>query len=106
VIVSVLSLVDIPIHGALFGFDRMISYGLAENLMQAFAQGLLAGAGAIWLFARAVFLLGAARAAVFTALVPPFTLLIGALFLGEMPSPVQLAGLAVVLIGFHMTQRG
>ncbi len=104
IIVSVVSLVDIPIHWALFGFDRIISLGLWENLIQAFAQGLLAGAGAIWLFARAVFLLGAARAAVFTALVPPFTLLIGALFLGEMPSLTQLAGLVVVLVGFRMTQ--
>ncbi len=105
IIVSVVSLADVPIHWALFGFDRMISFGVWENLMQALAQGLLAGAGAIWLFARAVFLLGAARAAVFTALVPPFTLLIGAVFLGEMPSLVQLAGLAVVLVGFRMTQR-
>jgi drug/metabolite transporter (DMT)-like permease len=105
-IVSVVSLADIPIHWALFGFDRMISLGIAENLMQALTQGLLAGAGAIWLFARAVFLLGAARAAVFTALVPPFTLLIGAIFLREMPTLTQVAGLVVVLIGFRMTQRG
>ena len=105
-IVSVVSLADIPIHWALFGFDHMISLGFAENLMQALAQGVLAGAGAIWLFARAVFLLGAARAAVFTALVPLFTLLIGAAFLGEMPTLTQLAGLVVVLIGFRMAQRG
>jgi drug/metabolite transporter (DMT)-like permease len=105
-IVSVVSLADIPIHWALFGFERMIALGVAENLMQALAQGLLAGAGAIWLFARAVFLLGAARAAVFTALVPPFTLLIGAVFLHEMPTLTQVAGLVVVLIGFRMTQRG
>jgi drug/metabolite transporter (DMT)-like permease len=106
VIVSVVSLADIPIHWALFGFDRIIALGLWENVMQALAQGVLAGAGAIWMFARAVFLLGAARAAVFTALVPPFTLLIGAAFLGEMPTLTQLAGMAVVLIGFRMTQRG
>jgi drug/metabolite transporter (DMT)-like permease len=106
IIVSVVSVADIAIHWALFGFDRIISFGLAENLMQALMQGLLAGAGAIWLFARAVFLLGAARAAVFTALVPPFTLLIGAVFLHEIPSLVQIAGLVVVLIGFRMTQRG
>jgi drug/metabolite transporter (DMT)-like permease len=105
VIVSVISLADIPIHAVLFGFDRMISFGFWENVIQALAQGLLAGAGAIYLFARAVFLLGAARAAVFTSLVPPFTLLIGAVFLGEMPSLVQLAGLVVVLVGFRMTQR-
>jgi drug/metabolite transporter (DMT)-like permease len=105
VIVSVISLADIPIHGALFGFERMISFGLWENLLQALAQGVLAGAGAIYLFARAVFLLGAARAAVFTSLVPAFTLLIGFAFLGEIPSWMQLAGLAVVLIGFRLTQR-
>jgi drug/metabolite transporter (DMT)-like permease len=105
VIVSVMSLADIPIHWALFGFERMISFGLWENLIQALAQGALAGAGAIYLFARAVFLLGAARAAVFTALVPPFTLLLGFVFLGEVPSIVQIAGLVVVLVGFRMTQR-
>ena len=105
VIVSVMSLVDIPIHWALFGFDRMLSFGLWENLIQALAQGALAGAGAIYLFARAVFLLGAARAAVFTSLVPGFTLLIGYLFLGEIPSLTQLAGLGIVLVGFRMTQR-
>jgi drug/metabolite transporter (DMT)-like permease len=106
IIVSVVSIIDIPIHWALFGFDRMIAFGLAENVMQALAQGVLAGAGAIWLFARAIFLLGAARAAVFTALVPPFTLLIGAVFLREMPTLTQIAGLVVVLVGFRMTQRG
>jgi drug/metabolite transporter (DMT)-like permease len=105
VIVSVISLADIPIHAVLFGFDRMISFGLWENVLQALAQGLLAGAGAIYLFARAVFLLGAARAAVFTSLVPPFTLLLGWTLLGEAPSLVQIAGLVVVLIGFRMTQR-
>jgi len=105
VIVSVISLVDIPIHAVLFGFERMMSFGVWENLIQALAQGLLAGAGAIYLFARAVFLLGAARAAVFTSLVPPFTLLLGWLLLGETPSLVQLAGLVVVLVGFRMTQR-
>jgi drug/metabolite transporter (DMT)-like permease len=105
VIVSVISLADIPIHAVLFGFDRMMSFGLWENVIQALAQGLLAGAGAIYLFARAVFLLGAARAAVFTSLVPPFTLLIGLVFLGEVPSLVQIAGLVVVLVGFRMTQR-
>jgi drug/metabolite transporter (DMT)-like permease len=106
VIVSVISLADVPIHAALFGFDRMISFGLWENVLQALAQGLLAGAGAIYLFARAVFLLGAARAAVFTSLVPPFTLLLGWALLGETPSLVQIVGLVVVLVGFRMTQRG
>jgi drug/metabolite transporter (DMT)-like permease len=105
VVVSVMSLADIPIHWALFGFERMVSLGVWENFVQVVAQGALAGAGAIYLFARAVFLLGAGRAAVFTALVPPFTLLIGMVWLGEVPSLVQVAGLVIVLVGFRMTQR-
>ena len=105
VVVSVMSLADIAIHWALFGFERMASFGLWENLVQVVAQGALAGAGAIYLFARAVFLLGAARAAVFTSLVPPFTLLIGFVLMGEVPSLVQIAGLVIVLFGFRMTQR-
>jgi drug/metabolite transporter (DMT)-like permease len=105
-IVSVVSLADIPIHWALFGFERMLSFGWWDNAVQVVAQGILAGPGAIYLFARAVVLLGPARAAVFTALVPGFTLLIGYLFIGETPSVMQLIGLAIVLAGFRLTQRG
>jgi drug/metabolite transporter (DMT)-like permease len=105
-VVSVLSLADIPIHWFVSGFDRMIAAGLAENLLQALIQGVFAGPLAIYLFARSVVLLGAARAAVFPSLVPPFTLLLGFVVLREVPSVVQLAGLAIVIIGFRLTQRG
>jgi len=104
--VSVVSLLDIPIHWALFGFSRMASLGAWENGLQILAQGGLAGPAAIYLFARAVVLLGPARAAVFTSLVPAFTLLIGYLFIGETPSLMQLVGLALVLAGFRLTQKG
>ena len=73
--------------------------------MQLVAQGIFAGAGGTYLFTRAVVLLGAGRAAVFPSLVPGFTLLIGFLVLGEIPSPAQLAGLAIVLVGFRLTQK-
>ena len=105
-VVSVVSLADIPIHWTLFGFERILSFGWWENAVQLVAQGVLAGPGAIYLFVRAVVLLGPARAAVFTALVPGFTLLIGYLFIGETPSVMQLIGLVVVLFGFRLTQRG
>jgi drug/metabolite transporter (DMT)-like permease len=38
--------------------------------------------------------------------VPGFTLLIGLLALGEVPSPAQLLGFAIVLIGFRLAQKG
>jgi drug/metabolite transporter (DMT)-like permease len=52
-----------------------------------------------------VVLLGAGRAAVFPSLVPGFTLLIGFLVLGEVPSVWQFIGFIIVLAGFRLTQK-
>ena len=100
---SIVSLVGLPLF--FFSFDNLVAAGLWQNLMQAVVQGVFAGAGAVYLFTRAVILLGAGRAALFPALVPPFTLLIGFITLGETPSMSQLAGLAVVVLGFWLTQK-
>jgi drug/metabolite transporter (DMT)-like permease len=104
-IVSVLALIEIPIHAWLFGFDHMIAAGVWENLLQAVVQGIFAGPGAIYLFTHSVGLLGAGRAAVFPSLVPGMTLLVGFVVLGEVPSLLQILGFAIVLVGFRMTQR-
>ena len=104
-VVTVLSMIYIPVHAWLFGYERMIAVGFNENLLQAVVQGVLAGAGGIYLFTRAVALLGPGRAAVFPALVPGFTMLIGFAALGEIPTLVQLAGFAVVTVGFALVQR-
>ncbi len=104
-VTSVVSLIDLPIHWLAFGFERMIALGLLENLMQVAAQGIFAGAGATYLFTRSVVLLGAGRAAVFPSLVPGFTLVIGFLALGEVPSLAQLAGFGVVLVGFRLVVK-
>ena len=103
-VTSVVSLIDLPVHGLLFGFDRVIALGFTENFIQLVAQGVLAGAGATYLFTRAIMLLGAGRGAVFPSLVPGITLLVGFLVLGERPSLVQLVGLAIVMLGFWLTQ--
>jgi len=101
-VTSVLSLSGLPI--LFFTFDNFVAAGLLENTMQAVVQGGLAGAGAVYLFTRAVVLLGAGRAVLFPSLVPPFSLLIGYLTLGEVPSAAQLAGLVIVIVGFRLTQ--
>lgn len=104
-ITSVVSLLDLPFQWLVFGFDRMIALGWFENLLQVVMQGILAGAVATYLFARSVVLLGVARAAVFPSLVPGFTLLIGFLTLGEVPSVAQFLGFAIVLVGFRLAQK-
>jgi drug/metabolite transporter (DMT)-like permease len=102
--VSVLALVPMPLIVLTGGLDRMLPLGWKENLVQALLQGVLAGPGAVYLFARSVQLLGAGRAAVFPTLVPPFVLLLGWLVLGETPTALQLAGLVIVLVGFRLAQ--
>ncbi|HXW41807.1 MAG TPA: DMT family transporter [Xanthobacteraceae bacterium] len=102
-VTSVVSLAGLPL--LLLDFDNLLAAGIWENLLQAVVQGAFAGAGAIYLFTRAVILLGVGRAALFPALVPVFTLLVGAISLGEIPSLSQLAGLAIVLVGFRLTQK-
>ncbi len=92
-----------PLYWALVGDANIVRLSFGENLLQAVVQGLLAGLLPIYLFARAVILLGAGRAATFPALVPPFTLVIGFLALGVVPSVPQLIGLVVVVIGFRYT---
>jgi drug/metabolite transporter (DMT)-like permease len=100
---SIVSLAGLPL--LFFCFDNFLAAGFLPNLLQAIVQGVFAGAGAVFLFTRAVILLGAGRAALFPALVPPFTLLIGFIALGEAPSVSELIGLVVVVIGFWLAQR-
>lgn len=105
-VATVLSfLLLLPAFVVLFGFSRMIAAGLQESLLQIVAQGILAGAPAMYFFARTVALLGPARAAVFPALVPGFALLIGYFALGEIPTLPQIIGFAIVMAGFALVQR-
>lgn len=105
-IVGALSLVIYgPLHALVFGFDRMIAVGLMENLLQMAVQGIFAGLLALYLFARAVTALGAGRASTFPALVPGLTMAIGFVALGEIPSVLQLTGLAIVAIGFRFAMK-
>jgi drug/metabolite transporter (DMT)-like permease len=106
VMVGVLSVVVYaPLYAVFIGFDGLMHMSLAENLVQVVVQGILAGVLPIYLFARAVILIGAGRAATFPALVPGFGLLIGYLALGVVPSVPQLVGLVIVLIGFRFALR-
>jgi len=94
-----------PLHALFVGYDGILRMGLAENLLQVVVQGILAGMLPIYLFARAVILLGAGRAATFPALVPGFSMIIGYLALGIVPSIAQLVGLVIVVIGFRFALR-
>lgn len=104
-VINVLSLLLLPVYLATGGLARLAAIGISENAIQALAQGVLAGPGALYLYAVSVQRLGVARAAVFPAIVPALTLLVGWLLLGEPPTTLQLAGLGTVLCGFYLAQR-
>jgi drug/metabolite transporter (DMT)-like permease len=106
VVISVLSLlIYAPLHALIFGFHNMAAVGWRENLLQILAQGILSGPLATYLSAYAASVLGTGRGATFSALVPGFTILVGVLALGEMPTLIQLAGLAVVAVGFRFVMK-
>jgi len=70
-----------------------------EIVIQAVFQGVLSAIIALLLYTRAVAILGAARGAVFAALVPTFSLLIAIPLLHELPTHLQLAGVVLVTAG-------
>jgi drug/metabolite transporter (DMT)-like permease len=105
-VVGVLSvLVYAPFYALFIGFGNMMHMSLAENLIQVAVQGVIAGVLPIYLFTRAVILIGAGRAATFPALVPGFSLIIGYLALGVVPSIPQVIGLAIVVVGFRLVVK-
>lgn len=94
-----------PLYVLIFGFQTMHAAGMIENLIQIAVQGVFAGLLALFLFARAVSALGAGRASTFPALVPGATMLIGFIALGEVPTALQLLGLAIVVVGFRFAMK-
>ncbi|HEV2510156.1 DMT family transporter [Bosea sp. (in: a-proteobacteria)] len=80
-----------PIH--------LLQVSLQAVALQAFYQGVMVGAGALFLYTQAVATLGAGRAALFLPLVPVVTALAGAILLGEQASTLEIAGMALAVVG-------
>lgn len=87
----------LPIHMARVPF--------VELLLQALYQGVLVGVVALYLYARTVEMLGAARATLFLPLVPIATATASALLLAEVPSPTEIVGMAIVVGGMLVAFR-
>lgn len=87
----------LPIHMARAPF--------AELLLQALYQGVLVGVVALYLYARSVATLGAARATLFLPLVPVATAAASALLLAEVPSPTEIVGMGIVVSGMLIAFR-
>lgn len=84
----------LPVYGL-----RMLAAPWTELVGQAFYQGVVTGLAGTLLYMRTGELLGAARAALFIALVPPMVTLFAWPALGEVPTALSLAGVALVSVG-------
>ncbi len=99
VIVAVLSMIAYLPGYAVLADSHLASAPWSEILLQAVFQGVLSAVVALLLYTRAVTILGAARGAVFAALVPSFSLLVAIPVLHELPTHLQTLGVALVTAG-------
>jgi len=98
-VVGVLSMIVYVPAYAWFAGTHLVAAPWREIAIQAVFQGVLSAIVALLLYTRAVAILGAARGAVFAALVPAFSLLVAIPLLHERPTPLQLTGVAFVSLG-------
>ncbi len=76
-----------------------ISLPITTVLMHGTFQGVFAAIVALYSYSKSVTLLGAAKGAVFAALVPPFALCLGVLILNETVTWVEIIGITCVVVG-------
>jgi drug/metabolite transporter (DMT)-like permease len=99
VVVAVLSmLVYVPGYAVIAG-PHLATAPWSEIAIQAVFQGVLSAVVALVFYTRSVALLGAARGAVFAALVPSFSLLFAIPILHELPTRLQIVGAVLVTGG-------
>ncbi|WP_170182109.1 DMT family transporter [Phreatobacter stygius] len=97
VVTAPLLAVAVPLH--------MAGASLEALALQAIYQGVLVGVVSLFLYAKANAILGAARAALFLPLVPAVTAVASTVLLGEWPSGLEIAGMAVAMAGMTLALR-
>lgn len=110
-VISVLSLcVSAPIYLAYHGPGHLATLPFGVLAFQSIVQGLLQAVIVVMTFNRAITILGVSRAALFPAIVPALSVLVGIPALGEIPNALQIAGLVTVsagmLLAVGMAGRG
>lgn len=103
-VVAVLSFaMTTPAYVLLVGSAHLQALPLSALAFQGIVQGGLQGAVTMVAYSQAVLLLGVSRAVLFPAIVPALSVVIGIPIVGEIPSPLQVAGLGLVTLGLLTT---
>lgn len=89
----------VPVYFLSVGADRLLSVAPQVFWTEVLVQGVIAGAGTLFTYAKMVSLLGPGRAAVFPALAPGLAALMAWPVLGHVPAGAEAAGLALAMVG-------
>lgn len=89
----------VPAYFWQVGAQRLMAVAPPVFWTEVVVQGLIAGAGTLFTYARTVSLLGPARAAIFPALAPGLAALKAWPVLGHVPTGAEAAGLVIVMAG-------
>lgn len=102
-VVAVLSLcLTAPLYAAYAGVAHLAGLPLKSVITQGAVQGLVQAVVTIAAYSQSILILGVGRAVLFPASVPAITILIGALVIGELPTTIQIGGLALVSAGLFV----
>ena len=89
----------VPVYLFSVGVDRLSAVAPHVFWIEVLVQGVIAGAGTLFTYAKMVSLLGPGRAAIFPALAPGLAALMAWPVLGHLPSGAEAAGLLVAMAG-------
>lgn len=96
----------VPVYLLATGGARLLAAAPAVLWAEVLVQGLIAGAGTLFTYAKMVSLLGPSRAAIFPALAPGMAALMAWPVLGHVPTAAETAGLVIVIAGLMLAVTG
>jgi drug/metabolite transporter (DMT)-like permease len=96
----------VPGYLWLTGGERLWGATPSVFWIEVLVQGVIAGAGTLYSYAKMVSLLGPARAALFPALAPGIAALMAWPVLGHLPTLAETAGLALAMAGLMLAVTG
>lgn len=89
----------VPAYFVWVGADRLMAVAPQVLWTEVLVQGVIAGAGTLFTYAKMVSLLGPVRAAIFPALAPGLAALMAWPVLGHVPTGAEVAGLVIAMAG-------
>ena len=95
----------LPVYAVVAGAS-LFKAPLTDIALQAFVQGFLTAVISLFLFGRAVSILGASGGAAFPALCPAMTAMLAIPILGEWPTSIDWIAIILISAGVYVVSGG